>query len=86
MAAPGSNLVMDVRGLTPTLRRPLIVSVVDQLLAAEARESVIVITDHEPAGLGLQFELRRETRGKLEFTYDQRLDGAWVAIIRPRVY
>jgi uncharacterized protein (DUF2249 family) len=76
---------MDVRGLTPALRRPLLVSVVDQLLAADARESVIVITDHEPAGLGLQFELRRETRGKLEFTYDQRLDGAWVGIIRPKV-
>jgi hypothetical protein len=26
-------------------------------------------------------ELRRETRGRVGFAYDQRLDGAWVALI-----
>jgi hypothetical protein len=62
----------------------LITCVVDQLIEAEAQDTVMVILDSEPAGLGYQLEMRRETRGKVEFTYDQRHDGAWVAIIRPR--
>jgi hypothetical protein len=30
-------------------------------------------------------ELRKETKGRFEFFYDQRLDGAWVALIRRRI-
>jgi uncharacterized protein (DUF2249 family) len=78
------TLIIDVRGFTPALRGPLITCVVDQLIEAEAQDTVMVILDSEPAGLGYQLEMRRETRGKVEFTYDQRHDGAWVAIIRPR--
>ncbi|MDO8963080.1 MAG: DUF2249 domain-containing protein [Coriobacteriia bacterium] len=84
MAIATNGLVIDIRGLTPALRRPLVFTVLDQLLQAEARESVVVICDHEPAGLGYQIELRKETKGRYEFHYDQRLDGAWVALIRPR--
>ena len=42
-----------------------------------------MVTDYEPSGIGYQIDLRRETRGKFEFSYDQRSDGAWVAFIRP---
>jgi uncharacterized protein (DUF2249 family) len=59
-------------------------TVVDHLLNAGATETIVVITDHEPAGLGYQLELRRETRGRVGFSYDQRLDGAWVALISLR--
>jgi uncharacterized protein (DUF2249 family) len=41
------------------------------------------VCDHEPAGLGYQIDLRRETRGRFTFEYDQRADGAWVAFITP---
>ena len=78
------SLIIDVRAFTPALIGPLLTEIVDQLIAAEAPDAMMVITDSQPAGLGYQFELRRESRGKVEFTYDQRRDGAWVAIIRPR--
>lgn len=81
MSVQGPRLVIDIRALTPALRRPLVMTVVDHLLGADATETIVVITDHEPAGLGYQLELRRETRGKVAFSYDQRLDGAWVALI-----
>jgi len=42
------------------------------------------VCDHEPAGLGYQIDLRRETRGRFEFTYQKRSDGAWVALLRKR--
>ncbi len=81
MSVQGPRLVVDIRALTPALRRPLILSIVDHLLGADSTETIVVITDHEPAGLGYQMELRRETRGRVGFAYDQRLDGAWVALV-----
>lgn len=79
-----SGFVIDIRGLTPALRRPMVFTVIDKLMESEASDSLVVICDHEPAGLGYQLELRKETKGRFEFFYDQRLDGAWVALIRPR--
>lgn len=76
---------MDIRGLTPALRRPIVFTVIDKMLEIDCADSVVVICDHEPAGLGYQLELRKETKGQFEFFYDQRLDGAWVALIRRRI-
>jgi uncharacterized protein (DUF2249 family) len=76
---------MDIRGLTPALRRPVVFTVIDRMLDLDASDSLVVICDHEPAGLGYQLELRKETKGEFEFFYDQRLDGAWVALIRRRI-
>ena len=81
MSVQGPRLVMDIRALTPALRRPLIMATVDQLLALGAAKTVVVITDSEPAGLGYQMELRRETRGRVSYSYYQRLDVACVALI-----
>ena len=77
-----SGLVVDVRGFTPGLRRPIVFTLIDKLIEMDADDSVVVICDHEPAGLGYQLDLRKETRGRLEYFYDQRMDGAWVALIR----
>lgn len=77
-----SGLVVDVRGLAPALRRPVVFSLLDKLVELECQEGLVLIFDHEPAGLGYQIDLRRETRGMFEFHYDQRLDGAWVALVR----
>lgn len=85
MSVASTGLVMDIRGLTPALRRPIVFTVIEKMLDIEASDSLVVICDHEPAGLGYQIELRKETKGHFEFFYDQRLDGAWVALIRRRV-
>ena len=79
-----SGLVLDVRGLTPGLRRPIVFSVVDRMLELDASDSLVVVCDHEPAGLGYQLDLRKETKGRFEYFYDQRMDGAWVVLIRRR--
>ena len=82
MSGTPSGLVIDIRGLTPSHRRPVIFSVIDKMLEMDSTDSIVVVCDHEPAGLGYQLGMRRETRGKFEFFYDKRLDGAWVGLIR----
>jgi uncharacterized protein (DUF2249 family) len=54
------------------------------MLELEADDSLVVICDHEPAGLGYQLDLRKESKGRFEYFYDQRMDGAWVALIRKK--
>jgi uncharacterized protein (DUF2249 family) len=77
-----NGLVLDVRGFTPGLRRPIVFTLIDRMLELDASDSLVVVCDHEPAGLGYQLDLRKETRGRFEYFYDQRMDGAWVALIR----
>ena len=86
MSGASTGLVVDIRGLTPALRRPMVFTIVDKMLDVDCADSLVVICDHEPAGLGYQLELRKETKGQFEFFYDQRLDGAWVALIRRRIF
>jgi len=78
------GLVVDIRGFDPALRRALVFTLVDKLVELGADDQLVLVCDHEPAGLGYQIDLRRETRGRFEFSYNQRMDGAWVALIRPR--
>lgn len=82
MPAVSTGLVVDVRGLTPNMRRPVVFTILDRLVESGCEDSVVIICDHEPAGLGYQIDLRRETRGIFEYFYDRRLDGAWVALVR----
>lgn len=62
----------------------MVFAIVDKMLDMDADDGLVVICDHEPAGLGYQLDLRKETKGRFEYFYDQRLDGAWVALIRRR--
>lgn len=78
------GLVVDIRGFNPALRRALVFTLVDKLIELDSDDQLVLVCDHEPAGLGYQIDLRRETRGRFEFSYDKRSDGAWVALIRPR--
>lgn len=78
------GLVVDIRGFDPALRRALVFTVVDKLIELGCDDQLVLVCDHEPAGLGYQIDLRRETRGRFEFSYDKRSDGAWVALVRPR--
>ncbi len=84
MAGSQHSLVLDVRGCTSALRGPIVFSVVEKLIELDSTDSLVVVCDHEPAGLGYQLDLRKDTRGKFEYHYDRRLDGAWVALIRPK--
>jgi uncharacterized protein (DUF2249 family) len=56
---------------------------VDQFAGLDLTDDLVLVTDHEPSGIGYQIDLRKETRGRFAFSYDQRSDGAWVAIISP---
>lgn len=84
MSRSSTGLVVDIRGFNPALRRSLVFSIVDSLLTMESEDQCIFVCDHEPAGLGYQIDLRKESRGRFEFTYDRRSDGAWVAMLEPK--
>ena len=78
------RVVLDIRGFSPELRRELVFCVVDTLVSLGASDELVLVCDHEPAAIGYQIDLRKETRGRFTFAYDTRSDGAWVAIIKPR--
>ncbi|HEY5541541.1 MAG TPA: DUF2249 domain-containing protein [Coriobacteriia bacterium] len=84
MAGSVGRLVVDIRAFDPALRRNLIFSVVDKFVELDCKDQLLLVTDHEPSGIGYQIDLRRESRGKFEFAYSQRSDGAWVAMISNR--
>ena len=75
------RLVVDIRAFDPALRRAMIFTVVDKLCELGCEDNLLLVTDHEPSGIGYQIDLRRETRGKFEYDYSERSDGAWVALI-----
>jgi len=78
----GTGLVLDIRGIEPDARRALIYAVVDKLIELDQDREFLIVTDHEPAGLGYQLDLRKETRGRYEYDYHQRADDAYVALMR----
>lgn len=84
MANDSSGLFVDIRGFDPSLRRAMVFGIVDKLVAMGSDDQLILVCDHEPAGLAYQIDLRRESRGRFEYTSDRRSDGAWVAILRPK--
>ncbi len=81
-SSPRGNLVLDIRAFDPSLRRAMIFAVVDTCVGLACRDDLILVSDHDPSGIGYQIDLRKETRGRFEFTYGQRQDGAWTALIR----
>lgn len=82
MAGNQASLVFDIRAVTPSIRNKLVFGVIDQMLDDDARDSIVLICDHDPAALGYQIDLRKRSRGCYEFFYDRRLDGSWVALLK----
>jgi len=78
------NLVLDIRAFDPSLRRAMIFAVVDKCVDLACCDDLILVSDHDPSGIGYQIDLRKETRGRFEFTYGQRHDGAWTALLRSK--
>jgi uncharacterized protein (DUF2249 family) len=77
-------LVVDLRAFDPAFRRPLIFTLVDKMCEFASGDQLVLLTDHEPSGIGFQIDLRKETRGRFEFSYNQRSDGAWVAMLEQK--
>jgi uncharacterized protein (DUF2249 family) len=73
-----------VSAASAKIRRPLIDSAIRAIMDSAGGDNLLVIYDHEPVGLGYELELRRETRGRFDFTATQRKDGCWVARLSPR--
>lgn len=84
MAGSHGRVVVDVRAFDPEYRRQLIFAVVDKIVEIGSKDEIVIVSDHDPSGLGYQIDLRRETRGIFEFTCDLRSDGAWVALMQRR--
>lgn len=81
MARALGRLVVDLRAFDPAQRRAMTFALVDKFVELGLKDELVLVTDHEPSGIGYQIDLRKETRGRFEFAFDQRSDGAWVAII-----
>ncbi len=77
-------LTVDIRAMRPDMRRPVLFSLVDRLVALGWNGELLLVCEHEPAGLTYQLDLRKETRGRFEYDINRRSDGAWVAMIRPK--
>ena len=84
MGVSSGSLVVDLRAFDPEHRRTVVFGLVDMIVQLGCGDQLVLVTEHEPAGLGYQIDLRRETRGKFEFSYDRRSDGAWVALVKPK--
>lgn len=82
MAPRAGRLVVDLRDFDSALRRAMVFCIVDGYVKLGCTDHIVFVCDYEPAGLGYQIDLRKETRGRFEFTYDRRSDGAWVALLR----
>lgn len=76
------QLVIDIRALDPAAKRPIIFAIVATLLETGCSDDLLIVCEHEPAGLAYQLDLRRETRGLFTYSFTQRSDGAWVAMVQ----
>jgi hypothetical protein len=85
MVARAGRVTVDVRSLDAGLQRPLLLQVVDAVALSGWECEVVIVADHELAALGYQIDLRKETRGAFEFHTSQRTDGAWVAVLSPKL-
>jgi uncharacterized protein (DUF2249 family) len=80
------EVVVDITSTTPSMRKPLIDAILREAIASDAGDSLVIVYDHEPVGLGYELELRKDTRGRFDFSAMQRTDGCWVARLTPRSY
>ena len=82
MAGQKGQVVVDIRSLAAEAKRPVVFGILDTLVANDCPDDLLIVCEHEPAGLAYQLDLRRETRGLFSYEFSQRSDGAWVALVR----
>lgn len=80
------EVTLDITSTTPALRRGLIDAVLREVLGSGANDTVTLVYDHEPVGLGYELELRKDTRGRFDFTAMQRNDGCWIVRLAQRPF
>ena len=78
------EVTLDVSTASAPIRRPLIDAAIRSVMDSPAGDALLIVYDHEPVGLGYELELRRETRGRFDFSATRRTDGCWVARLQPR--
>ena len=78
------EVTLDVSAASAAIRRPLIDSAIRAVMDSPGHDVLLVVYDHEPVGLGYELELRRETRGRFDFSATRRTDGCWVARLSQR--
>ena len=78
------EVTLDLSEASATIRRPLIDAAIRAIMDSLGDDILLVVYDHEPVGLGYELELRRETRGRFDFTATRRTDGCWVARLSRR--
>jgi uncharacterized protein (DUF2249 family) len=75
-------LTIDVRPLLPSHRHPVVFSILERLDKIGAPQDLLVISDHKPVGLPMELEMREETKGRYDFSAEQREDDTWLARIK----
>jgi uncharacterized protein (DUF2249 family) len=80
--AQRGQVVVDIRSLAAEAKRPVVFGIVDTMVEHDCADDLLIVCEHEPAGLAYQLDLRRETRGMFSYEFSQRSDGAWVALVR----
>ena len=78
------EVTLDVSEASASIRRPLIDAAIRAVMDTPGDDTLLIVYDHEPVGLGYELELRRETRGRFDFTAKRRTDGCWVARLSSR--
>ena len=71
-------LTLDVRPLIPSYRHPLIFAILEKLGEMGAPQALQVVSEHEPVGMRMELGMREETKGRYDFSCEQREDGAWL--------
>jgi uncharacterized protein (DUF2249 family) len=71
-------LTLDVRPLIPSYRHSLIFAILEKLGEIGAPQALQVVSDHEPVGMRMELGMREETKGRYDFSCEQREDGSWL--------
>lgn len=73
------EIVLDVRCSSAEAQKEIVLCVLDRMIELDVRDSLIVITGHDPSGMGYTVDLRKQSRGMFHLTCDERSDGSFTA-------
>lgn len=83
MATAQNRIHVDLRECSDELQCPVVLAVLDRIMATGCQDHALFVFEHDPTGLCLKSDMRKETRGCFEHTVERRSDGAWVVFFRP---
>ena len=71
-------VTIDVRSLIPSYRHPVILAILGKLREIRAPEALQVVSDHKPVGLPMELEMREQTKGRYDLSYEEQEGGVWL--------